>query len=152
MEYKVEVRTLKRTPVLFVRCEVTQDQIGEALGPAFGAVAAHAASKGAVMAGPPYARYYTPPPNMVMEAGMPVTQDVAGEGDVQSGELPTGEAAVTTHVGPFEEVQPAYQAIEAWMSANGRAPGGAPWEVYLTDPALEPDPAKWRTEIVWPLA
>jgi AraC family transcriptional regulator len=25
------------------------------------------------------------------------------------------------------------------------------WETYLSDPTVEPDPATWRTEIVWPL-
>jgi hypothetical protein len=26
------------------------------------------------------------------------------------------------------------------------------WEYYLSDPAAEPDPAKWKTLIVWPVA
>ena len=25
-----------------------------------------------------------------------------------------------------------------------------PWEVYFTDPASEPDPVTWRTEIIQP--
>ena len=38
------------------------------------------------------------------------------------------------------------------MEQNGLAPGGAPWEYYVTDPAAHPDPADWRTEIFWPVA
>jgi AraC family transcriptional regulator len=30
------------------------------------------------------------------------------------------------------------------------AAAGAPWETYLTDPAEVPDPAEWRTEVVYP--
>ena len=52
---------------------------------------------------------------------MPLLQEVAGEGDVQSGELPAGDAAVTVHVGRFEEMQAAYQAIESWMRGTGAA-------------------------------
>ena len=29
--------------------------------------------------------------------------------------------------------------------------GGAPWEVYISDPGEVPDPAEWITEIVHPL-
>ena len=25
------------------------------------------------------------------------------------------------------------------------------WEIYWTDPGLEPDPAKWRTQIFFPV-
>jgi AraC family transcriptional regulator len=25
------------------------------------------------------------------------------------------------------------------------------WEYYLTDPGVEPDPAKWQTLVVWPV-
>jgi hypothetical protein len=30
------------------------------------------------------------------------------------------------------------------------APAGPMWEMYLTDPATEPDPAKWRIDIYYP--
>jgi hypothetical protein len=26
------------------------------------------------------------------------------------------------------------------------------WEYYLSDPEQEPDPAKWQTRVIWPLA
>jgi len=26
------------------------------------------------------------------------------------------------------------------------------WEYYLSDPAAEPDPATWKTLIIWPVA
>ena len=45
---------------------------------------------------------------------------------------------------------PAYQALASWVSSHGGEPAGDPWEVYFSDPASEPDPATWRTEIVQP--
>jgi effector-binding domain-containing protein len=42
-------------------------------------------------------------------------------------------------------------ALEAWIAEQGRRPAGAPWEVYWSDPREEPDSARWRTEIVWPI-
>jgi effector-binding domain-containing protein len=35
--------------------------------------------------------------------------------------------------------------------AQGRRPASTMWEVYLTDPEEEPDPARWRTEVYWPV-
>jgi AraC family transcriptional regulator len=41
--------------------------------------------------------------------------------------------------------------VQAWIEANGHRAAGAPWEVYITDPADHPEPADWRTEVIWPL-
>jgi len=66
--------------------------------------------------------------------------------------LPGGGAACTIHAGPYEDLNEAYAALEAWMESHGFTPRGAPWESYLTDPAEHANPRDWRTEISWPLA
>lgn len=153
MEYFVELRTIEKTPVLFVHKEAPVSGIGPALGGAYGVIWPYTQSKGVEPSGPPYARYLSvQPEHAVFEAGVPLSKAVAGEGVVEAGELPGGDVAVTTHFGPFDQMQPGYEAIEKWMRENGRADGGPPWEVYMTDPGEEPDPAKWRTDIYWPLA
>ncbi len=40
----------------------------------------------------------------------------------------------------------------AWTGYPTNASPGLPkrWEVFFSDPATEPDPATWRTEIVQP--
>ena len=40
----------------------------------------------------------------------------------------------------------------AKMQAEGLTPGESMWEYYLSDPAAEPDPAVWKTLIIWPVA
>jgi effector-binding domain-containing protein len=155
-KYEVAVRALQAQPVVYTRGRAPfgdAGAIGNALGAAFGVVGQFGQSHGAQMAGPPYARFLSPPGGtMDFEAGMPVVAAVPGEGEVESGELPAGEAAVTTHVGPFDTLRAGYEAIEGWMREHNRSGGGPPWEVYMTDPQLEPDPQKWRTDIYWPLA
>ena len=153
MQYVVGLRKIERSPVLFVHKEAPVAGIGPALGEAYGAIWPYVQRVGVEPAGPPYARYLSvKPEHAVFEAGVPVSRAVPGEGEISAGELPGGDVAVTTHIGPFDQMQPAYEAIGAWMREHGRADGGPPWEVYMTDPAEEPDPAKWRTDIVWPLA
>ena len=60
-------------------------------------------------------------------------------------------AAVTVHSGPYDTLSATYDALAAWIAAEGHAAGDGPWEVYLSDPGLVPDPADLETEIVWPI-
>jgi effector-binding domain-containing protein len=123
-----------------------------------GALAEH----GAHPAGPPFAKYTGMPSETVdVEAGFPVAapfdapgltdgDGVEAGGRVEAGTLPGGRTAVGTHVGPYEGLTDTYQQMAGWISAQGLIPGPAVWEVYLSDPGQEPDPATWRTEVYWP--
>lgn len=153
MTYDITVKKLKRRDALVIRGAMRMDELPAFFGQAFGELYGYAARKGAMPDGPPFARYPSVSDERVeVEAGVVVPSAIAGEGRVEASELPAGDAAVTVHIGPYESMHEAYAAIEAWMQANGRTAGGAPWETYLSDPGQEPDPAKWRTEITWPLA
>ena len=85
-----------------------------------------------------------------VEAGFPVSSPIEPNGDVQPSELPGGQVAVTVHVGPYDQMEPAYQALASWVTDHGGELAGDAWEVYFSDPSTEPDPATWRTEIVQP--
>lgn len=89
---------------------------------------------------------------MLLEAAIGLAAEVAGEGDVLASVIPAGDAVVTLHVGRFEDVGGAYEAVFAHAAAQSRQPAGAPYEVYLTSPETEPDPTKQRTEVVLPVA
>lgn len=153
MAHDISVKTLARRPALVIRGAMRTDELPAFFGTAFGELYGYATRRAAVPDGPPFARYPSITADRVeVEAGLTLPQAVAGEGRIEAAELPGGEAAVTTHIGPYDTLHEAYRAIEAWMQAHGRAPGGAPWETYYSDPQAEPDPATWRTEITWPLA
>ena len=64
--------------------------------------------------------------------------------------LPGGSVASTVHVGPYDAMVPGYQAVLSWIAAHDGEVVGDAWEVYLSHPIVEPDPATWRTEIVQP--
>ena len=80
-----------------------------------------------------------------------VAAPIEPHGRVQASMLPGGAAAVTWHVGPYDDLRAAYAALAAWLEASGREPLGAPWESYWSDPLLTPDQRDWRTEVLWPL-
>lgn len=145
---------LEEQEAMCVRGEVTIPEMPAFFGSAFAAVAEAAAKAGAELVGPPFGFYPTMPTDtVVVEAGFPVSRPgVEGSGEVHRLVLPGGEAVVAMHVGSYDSMDKTYEALAAWMESEKRIPAAGVWEVYLSDPAEEPDPSTWRTQIVWPLA
>jgi effector-binding domain-containing protein len=97
-----------------------------------------------------------------IEAGVPVAAHVAPEGDIRSGVLPAGRYVTVTHVGHPDELAGVTGDVLDWAARQGLAwdvtqtADGQRWgcrlEVYNTDPRVEPDMAKWETELWFRLA
>ena len=151
--YQVESRTTAEQPTLVMIGKVQLAEIPAFLGKAFAAVAQHIGMSGSSFAGPPFARYRIlddPRTEFEVEAGFPVERPTPGRDDVVSSTLPGGTLAVVTHFGPYDQMQPAYQAVLNWLEETGAQPAGAPWEIYYSDPQEQSDPRTWRTEICQP--
>lgn len=41
--------------------------------------------------------------------------------------------------------------VYAWIAEHGHERRGGGWAIYWTDPGIEPDPEKWRTQILVPI-
>jgi len=151
MTYVITVRTWERQPAAVVRFTCTPEEIPARIGDAFAKIGQylHEAGIEQEITGV-FTRYLSMGEKFDAEAGFIIRSRVEGSGDVRPGELPEGDAAVTLHVGPYPEVGAAYQAIQEWMSAHGRAPAGGPWEVYLNEPGNTPE-QELRTELYQPL-
>jgi len=107
--------------------------------------------QGATPTGPPFARYFGIPEQIAdLELGFPVAQPIAPAGEVVPGKLPAGMVYQAVHLGPYDSLGQAYQAILERMAADGVTPGEQMWETYLTDPSAEPDSARWQTRLCWP--
>ena len=83
---------------------------------------------------------------MVIEVGVQVPSPFAGEGDVRESHVPGGRAAVTTHVGPYDKLDDAAQAVMGWLHDQGLGHPSLDYEVYGD---WEDDPAKQTTELVF---
>ena len=149
--YDIETRTLPELDTAVEFATLPIGEVGPWLQKAFGEVATYLERKGAGPAGMPFARYHRGSDGRLdVEAGFPASTPTSGEGDVEPSDLPAGPAAVTVHVGPYDAIQPAYAALQAWIQDNGGAPAGDAWEVYLSDPEIDQDPATRRTEVIQP--
>ncbi len=149
--YEIHAQTRQPQPTAVGRATLTVQELPSWLGRTYGAVAQALAAHGAGPAGPPFARYHRLGDNrFTVEAGFPAATVIEAVGDVIPSELPGGQVAVTVHTGPYETMEPAYEALVSWVTDHGGEVAGDAWEVYFSDPATQPDPATWRTEVVQP--
>jgi effector-binding domain-containing protein len=149
--------TLETIPlqlIASVRLEIDASKVSETLAVTLGEVIGAVSAQGVEMTGPPFSRYHridTVTNRIDLEAGLPVQSAIRSSGRVKPGELPAGRAAMTWHVGSYHELQKSYDRLGAWLAAEELRPRGGFWEVYWTDPGLEPDPSTWRTQLFWPV-
>jgi effector-binding domain-containing protein len=83
---------------------------------------------------------------MDIDFGVQVVRPFETEGEIICTETPAGEVAMTTHVGSYDKLTGAYDAIHSWREATGRAFGKCSWEIYgdFTD-----DTTKLETQVVY---
>jgi effector-binding domain-containing protein len=160
------IETRAEQPYAAIRARVTMAGLG-GLGARFGEVFAWLGARGLAPAGAPFFRYIVidMAGELEVDAGVPVAAGVEGDAQVVSGVLPAGRYATVTHVGHPSELAEVTEALLDWAAGQGLAwdmspaeagEAGVRWgsrlEIYLTDPAQEPDMSKWQTQLAFRLA
>ena len=108
--------------------------------------------QGVAPAGPAFARYAGPPgENADIEVGFPIHGSIRPAGRVQQGSLPAGRVAHVVHGGAYEHLGETWGRLGAWIAEQGLTAGADLWEVYVTEPSPDIDPAELRTELFWTL-
>ena len=149
---KIELRVLGGHQTAVVREEIPESNLAEAMCRMFQLVMSALSAQGVEPASQPFARYHSFGEVIDVEAGVIVAAPVQPAGEVKPGELPRGPAAIAVHTGSYETLGATHEAMRRWLEANpGQKPNGGPWELYVTDPATEPDPSRWMTEVIYPL-
>jgi effector-binding domain-containing protein len=131
---------------------VTLSELPSVFGRALVMVTEELERQGAAPAGPPVALYQGITSDKVdVTVGFPVDRSVVPAHDVVVVTLPGGPAVQTVHIGPYDRLHETYAELSQWMSARGVTPAGSMWEQYLVGRDVDPDPARWRTLIVYPI-
>jgi effector-binding domain-containing protein len=150
MEYQCELKEQAAQPALSVRTHSAVQDVPSLFGKTYGAIMQYLAELGEQPAGMPFAAYYDlNMENMDIEIGFPVGRPLAGKGEIQASEFPGGKLASVMHIGPYDQLIAAYEALGQWVKAQGYEATGVAYELYYSEP--ETPPMEIRTEIIFPL-
>jgi effector-binding domain-containing protein len=142
-----------------IRTQVPMKEMGKGVIPQLlGEVFAWLGKQGVAPAGAPFIRYHVinMEANMDIELGVPIASALPSDGRVSPGVLPAGRYATLVYTGLRNGIKgnkalldwAAEKGIrwDRWDAENGDA-FRSRYESYLTDPAEEPNQAKWETEV-----
>ena len=152
---EITEKEVKAQMIVSIRETVSStDKISAKLGEMYGKLMGYLKKNNAEPAGIPMAIWHEFAPEkkkIDMEAALPVSKEFKAEGEIKFGKTYEGKVVSVIHWGSYESSEATYKTIEQWMKDNKKSPAGPPWEVYITDPVMEKDTAKWQTEIVFPI-
>jgi effector-binding domain-containing protein len=142
----IETGALGARPTAVISADLDVDELQTWLGQAFHEIAEHLEATGNSPVGPPFARYHRIAEDRFrVEAGFPVAQQLTLGNGVKGSKLPGGNVAVTTHIGPYDNLEATYGALSRWLESRNATPIGDAWEVYFNGP--NDPPSQWRTDI-----
>jgi len=155
MQYTIDIDTVPHRTVAVTEFHVAAtelDTIGERMSAAFGAVAGQLGRVGVTPGGPGIACYARGDDGFDVSAGFPVAEDFQPTNGVRRLDLGECEVAHTTHLGSYDTLPEAYDALFAGAREQGRrlTDDEPMWEEYWSPPGTPPD--RTRTEVFWPVA
>ena len=151
MDYKFELSDHLSQPVLSIHTKTPVSNLPQELGKAYGALIQYLNEIGEQPSGPAFAAYYNMDmENLDVEMGFPVAKPLVGKGEIKAGEIPAGRQVSYVHKGPYNQMEPVYNAMMQWIEENGQTPTGVSYEFYYNSP-LEVAESELLTKIVFPL-
>ncbi len=139
MAYEIKLLDLPDQFTLGVRSIMPAGKLPEFFGKAFGGIMTYLGDLGENPSGMPYAAYFNLDMNAIdIEAGFPVAKKIAGRAEIKPGIIPAGKFVSTLHIGSYETLNIAYDALVLWAKENSYEPSGVSYEYYLNDPSSDP--------------
>ncbi len=142
-----ELTNLVSRPALTIRTRTRVSDIAALFNKGYTLIAMLLNERGKVLAGPPFALYYNMDmDDLEVEFGFPVDELLEGSGSITASATPSGKAVTTLYIGPYEEIEPAYDFLMKWCADNSLILNGVAYEVYLNDPSQTP-PEMLKTQV-----
>jgi effector-binding domain-containing protein len=133
MRYEVVVEAAQKELIAAVRATVPISGIAGAWKPALDQVWAFLKTNRELRPGHNFFLYHHAEHRaspMNIDFGVQVACTFEPEGSVRCIETPAGEVARTVHIGPYDRLIDAHNALHEWCAAHNRKIGRASWEVY----------------------
>ena len=104
------------------------------------------------MTGPPFCLYPRfDDTSMDFIAALPVGADAKLPAKYKMMQTTGGPAVKAIHLGDYKALESTHNQLNQFITWRKLEINGAPWEVYITDPEVEKDTAKWVTEVYYPV-
>lgn len=133
-----------------IRLQVPLADLHQVFGPTFAQVAQAVTAGGSDIIGPAYACYFGEPTDIAdVEIGFGIEASIESA-EVVVTEVPSQEAVVGTHIGPYEQLSDSYDKLVPWLFEQEIALADHMYEFYDTMP--DEDPSAAITRLVFPLA
>jgi effector-binding domain-containing protein len=147
-----EIATSPEVHTAVVRGVVGVSELPAFFDRSFAALGAALAAQGATPSGPAFAHYLRPPGETAeLEVGFPVERLLESSGDVVPSRWGGGRVATVVHEGGYDSLGESWGRLQDWVARQGLRPAVDLWEVYLTEPTPDGDPAANRTALFLPL-
>lgn len=144
----VEYRSAPEFTALTTEDIAAHDEIGAWCSAAFAGLYAQADRSGLTVTGPAGATYsaeFFTGGEGAVTAFIPVT---AGPG---TSAIDAQQFAVAIHAGPYSDIDRTYAALGTHVAQHNSAGAAPVREVYLLGPDATADPARYQTEVCWPV-
>ncbi len=161
MSYRVQIERRAAQPYAAIAARVPMDGLAGAVDQAFPDLFGWLASRDIPIAAAPFIRYLVVDmaAGLQVELAAPVSTQIEGSDHIRPGVLPAGQYVTLRHTGPYDGLVASNAALQQWAQQEGikfdtwDTPEGTAWrarvEHYLTNPAAEPDPAKWEVDVAY---
>lgn len=148
-----EIVEVPETTTAVVRGTVAMSDLADFFDSSFGVLREVLTKQGVTPTGAAFALYHgMPDESVTLETGYPTDGVIEPDGSAEAGSLSGGRVARLVHAGSFDGLADAWQRLGTWIGEQGLTPSEDFWEVYLTEPSPEMNPADLRTELNWPVS
>lgn len=154
----MEVVIWESQPYVYILDSCKVSNISAKLAKVYEEIYRSLASQGIIPISQPFAKYLSFPQNLgdenkvILQAGAFMETGIETSGRIQIGNSKSGNTIQASHFGVYETAGKTHDTMKKYCDDNGYTIIGSAYEMYITDPGLEPNPAKWETKVIYELA
>jgi effector-binding domain-containing protein len=148
----IHVVDLEARPSIGIIDSTSLEKMAAKMADMYSRLSIYLAKRSLQPTGPPFTIYYTwnPKGTSKFACCLPIAERTWGWKDYTFIELPQGKAVEVTHWGKYGTETP-YLALDKYLQDNHLKKGSFIWEVYVNDPAAQPDTSKWEMKVFYPV-
>ena len=153
----MEVVIWESQPYVYILDSCKVSDINVKLGEIYEEIYLTLANQGIMPISQPFAKYINFPHKagddnkVILKAGAFLEEEIETLGRIQIGNSTSGNTLQSSHFGVYETVSVTHDLMKKHCNEIGYTINGSAYEIYITDPSLEPNPSKWETKVIYEL-